>query len=161
MTFTLTDLAGDRILVSGADVRGVTGEQILDAGEWNFLKRQDELAKAHDRFDAKVEDFFAELNEAIEEVENAHRVELDPLLFVVEQEGEEASAGKAERVRQLQPSTVILRAISTGHSNRLIWVKDELVVTAGPVSVPAAPVVDAPVEDEVVTSDPTAPVAGE
>lgn len=158
MQFTTTPLASNLVLVEGTDARGNEGQTTVDATEWNFLADRARIEQAHSAFDDKVEAFFADLTSAADELEQAHRVELDPLLFIVEQEASEGSAPSVQHTRALQPGTVILRAIEQGHSNRLLWVKDELVLTAKPIEqTPAAPVVDEVATDE--TGSTTAPTA--
>lgn len=138
MSFTITELTGHKYLVDGTDVRGFGGQQIIDSTEHDLLIERDRLNKAHDVFDSKVEDFFAELTEAVDELNKAHtQVEIDPLLYIVEQEGTEGVEAQQQVVRQLNPDTVILRAIIGGHQDRLIWVNNELVLTKTPVVVQA------------------------
>jgi len=153
MTFTTTKLAGDRTLIEGTDRRGTSGSQVVWSHEWDMLLREQEISKAHDVFDAKVEEFFAELTEAADMLHQAHQVQLDPLLYIVESEAVEGQPARAESVRQLDPATVLLRAIATGNDDRLIWVNGQLEVTAAPV----APVTD----DEVVSDDVAQGVAAE
>lgn len=148
--FTTTELANDRVLVEGTDVRGREGQQVLDASTWFERKRRTEVSAAHDAFDAKVAEFFAPIEEAAAQLEAAHRIEIDPLLYVVEQEEVEGRAPQAERLVQLDNASAILRAIETGNTDRLIWVNGELTITAKPVSQPAAPVV----EDEGTSENP-------
>lgn len=142
--FNITELANDNVLVEGTDVRGNDGQQVLQASQWFERKRRQEVAQAHDEFDASVEAFFAPIAEAAAALEEAHKLQIDPLLYVVEQEAVEGRAPQAERLVQLDTASVILRAIEGGHTDRLIWVNGELTVTAKPVSAPAAPVVPAP-----------------
>jgi len=139
MQFTTTPLASNLVLVEGTDVRGNKGQTTVDGTEWNFLADRARIEQAHSAFDDKVEEFFAELTEAAGQLEQAHRVELDPLLFIVEQEESEGHAPQAQRTRALQPGTVILRAIEQGHTDRLLWVNGELVLTAAPVAAVATP----------------------
>lgn len=155
MSFTTTALADDRYLVEGQDVRGVTGQVIVDGTQWNQMQRRRELTEAHKEFDLKVEAFFAPLSEAISEINSAKKIEVDPLLYVVEQEAVEGSAAREERLIRLTPDSVILRAIAEGKDDRLIWVGGELVLTAEPVitrqpghyDIPEDPVKDLLVED--------------
>lgn len=160
MSFTTTALADDRYLVEGQDVRGVTGQMIVNGTQWNQMQRRRELAAAHEKFDLKVEAFFAPLNEAISEINAAKKVEVDPLLYVVEQEAVEGSDAREERLIRLTPDSVILRAIAEGKDDRLIWVGGELVLTAEPqvtrqpghYDIPEDPVEDLP-EDPLAESD--------
>lgn len=156
--FTTIALANDLVLVEGTDARNVFGQTTVDAREWNHMLKVDEVKDAHEAFDAALEEFFAPITEAAELASEAHKVVLDPLLYVVVQEEVNGVQAEHALVRTLEQGTVILRAISTGATDRLIWVNGELVLTAHPVA-PVPPVTDAqPVADdaEVVGTEPTA-----
>lgn len=144
MTFTTTKLAGSRYLVEGEDVRGVRGSTVLDGREWEELLRREQVAKAHDDFDRKVEEFFAPIVTAAEELEKAHAVQLDPLMYVVEQNAVEGTEAKEQVLRELSMPTVILRAIDKGYGDRLLWVHDELVLTAAPSAAAGVQAPDVP-----------------
>lgn len=132
--FTITRLAGVSALVEGTDVRGNDGQMIVSTAEWDEITRRDAHSKAHQDFDAKVEKFFAPLLEAADKLRDTHKISTDPLLYIVEQEASEGRAPQQEVLRNLSRDSVILRAIETGHSDRLIWVGDELVLTAAPAA---------------------------
>jgi len=135
--FTTVALANNRVLVRGTDGFGKSGETVVDGTEWAAFKQRQETAQLHATFDAKVEEFFAPLIEAAEAVDQAHKVELDPLLFIVEQEGSTGREAQPEIVRQLSHDSVILRALESGAADRLVWVGDDtLEVTAQPVVAP-------------------------
>lgn len=158
-TFTITELANDRVLISGEDRRGVYGEQVLDAGAHFERKRHEATKSAHADFDAALEEFYAPLTAAAQALKSTVEFDIDPLLYVVEQEASEGRAAQDKVVVRLDNASVLIRAIETGQSDRLIWIKDELIVTARDTSVPAVPVednypgVDAPPADEVVIDD--------
>lgn len=152
--FTTLALAGNLVLVEGTDVRGVLGQTTVDATEYNELARRQQIESAHAEFDGAIEEFYSVLTTAAAKFEAAHQVEIDPLLYIVEQEAVEGQAHKAQVTRLLQPGTVILRAIEQGKTDRLVWVNEQLVLTAAPVTpVPA----DEQVDDETAVADP-APV---
>lgn len=132
--FTTTALTGEQVLVSGTDVRGTTDSTIVDGSQWAQLQRDRALSQAHNEFDAKVEAFFAPVVEAAEQVRAAHTVTLDPLMYIVEQEGAPGTPERSEKLTTLEPGSVILRAIAEGLTDRLLWVKGELLVTAAPIA---------------------------
>ena len=148
-TLTITELAGDQVLVSGRDVRGTAGEEILDGSEYFARQRAAATQVAADEMDAEIQAFYAPLAEAADRLKAKLEVVTDPLLYVVEQEEQVGTPAAAKVVRKLGRDEAILRALETGHGDRLIWVKEQLVITAAPTSVPATPVEDA----EVVTAD--------
>lgn len=140
MSFNITQLAGNKVLVDGTDFRGTPGETILDGTGFAQLQEQERLRNAHEEFDASVDEFFAPLLEAAEKLEAKHEVVLDPLTNIVLDEGSEGETRRSATIVELDTDTAILRAIDSGNTDRLVWVKDELVLTA---------YVPAKVEDEV------------
>lgn len=130
MSFTTINLANDQVLVEGTDIRGNSGSVVLDGTEWNAMQERDRINGAFKKFDESIEAFFAPLVEAAKQVSEAHKVTIDPLLYVVEQEEVQPQEGKAERLVRLGPDTVVLRAIALDKTDRLIWVNGSLVVTA-------------------------------
>lgn len=130
MTLSTTKLAGSQYLVEGTDCRGNSGSAVLDGSEWDRMVQAEQVGKAHEEFDAKVEEFFKPLTDAADALVDAHVVKYDPLLYVVEQTAVEGTPGREQVLRELAADTVVLRAINTGHADRLIWVKDQLVVIA-------------------------------
>jgi len=140
MTFTITELANDSVLVEGTDRRGVHGEQVLVAAEWFAHKRNVQIQDAKASLDQAFEAFYAPLTAAAEQLaDKLSEIDVDPLLYVVEQEGSAGAAPTERIVRRLDNASVILRAIEEGHEDRLIWVNKELVLTKPQVSVPAVP----------------------
>lgn len=148
MTFNITELTGDRYLVEGTDVRGKDGQLVVDGSEWNHLRKLEAMTDAHERFDAKVEEFFADLIEAADALEQEHKVELDPMLYVVEQEGSAGVAAVQEQIRVLTHDTVVLRTIAMGAGDRLIWVGGSLELTKTPIADPTTPVTTVPDEGD-------------
>ena len=130
MSFTTINLANDQVLVEGTDLRGNSGSVVLDGTEWNAMQERDRISGAFEKFDESIEAFFAPLVEAAKQVSEAHKVTIDPLLYIVEQEEVQPQEGKAERLVRLGTDTVILRAIALDKTDRLIWVNGSLVVTA-------------------------------
>jgi hypothetical protein len=140
MSFSITALVGNEVLVEGTDVRGNVGSIVLRPSQWVAIKRQADIDDAHGAFDAKVEEFFAELTNAVDELDQAHRVVLDPLLYVVEQEGTAGTPTQREVITELDHDSVIVRAIETGNDARVIWVNGNLTLLAQAVA--PAPTVD-------------------
>lgn len=131
MSLNTINLAGNKVLVRGTDRFGVQGEQIVDATEWLELNGNDAHSAAHDAFEKAVEDFFAPLTAAVDELNAAHAPEaLDPLLFFVTGNKVDAVDAEEQVITELSIDSVILRAIESGNSDRLIWINNELVVTA-------------------------------
>ena len=127
--FTLTPLAGDRVLVEGVDYRNVSGQQIVDASELNALNEQFSVSEAKAAFDETVREFFAPLTEAADAVreEQEQKNRLDEDFYVVIQEGSEGTPERPEIIHQLSRDSVILRLIEAdAATERLIWVNDEL-----------------------------------
>lgn len=139
-TLTITELAGDQVLVSGRDVRGTAGEEILDGSAYFAHKRNAATQLAAEEMDAEIQAFYAPLAEAADRLKAKLEVVTDPLLYVVEQEESAGAPATAKVVRKLGRDEAILRALETGHGDRLIWVKEQLVITSSPTaSVPATP----------------------
>lgn len=142
--FTITPLADGRYLVEGTDRRDVSGVTTVDGTQWDDIKRRKDVQGAHADFDKAFEAFYAPLVEAAEKLGKAHVVEVDPLSYVVESEAVEATRGQAEQLTKLSRDSIILRAIETGQDDRLVWVNDDLVVTAAAKVVPSTTVEDVP-----------------
>jgi len=131
MSFTITNLAGDRALVKGRDAAGTHGQQILDAAEWNHFKATSEHSDAHAAFDDAVESFFAPLNEAIDAIKESAKPKLDPLFFVTVQEGSKAVEAADEVIVALGHDSAVLRLIEQDpDTERLLWVNDTLEILA-------------------------------
>lgn len=141
-TFNTTELAGDRILVHGNDLNGTAHQVILDAAEYNALRREQALKQAAGTFDAKVEEFFAPLTEAAEEVEAAKKFTPDPAFYIVEQEHEVGAPHQHEVLRSLTKDTAVLRLIEQGNTARLLWVGDTIEVLAQSTPAPEVEAVD-------------------
>jgi hypothetical protein len=147
-SFTTTELAADQTLVSGLDHTGAPHQVILDATEFNELKRRDVQLSAADEFDKAVEQFFAPLTEAADRAIQASKTVTDPAFFIVVQEGEEGTPSQQEVLHYLGRDTVVLRLIEQGNLDRLIWVGDTIQVLAQP-----APVDELALEDVVAGYD--------
>jgi hypothetical protein len=150
MTLSVTKLAGSQVLVEGRDPRGVEGQEILDSTEWDSWKAHNKKKNVVAEVDAEIEAFLAPLTAAFDKLEAAasDKPELDPLFYVTEGEDVEAVAGESKTITRISRDSAILRAIESGQQNRLVWVKDRLVITAEPVQYTAPAPVATPVPDE-------------
>lgn len=135
MGFTTFNLAGDRVLIEGTDVRNHHNQTVVDGTQWAGIKRAKEAQARGEAFDAKIREFFAPLVEALEGLEPEQPK--DDLYEVVLEEAVEAVEGKVEQRIRLTHDSVILRLIEEGQESRLIWVGDKLEVLAEAPGVPA------------------------
>lgn len=126
-SFTVQPLAGDRALVKGTDVNGVTDETVVDASEWNMFKQHDKHLAAHEAFDETVREFFKPITDAAKTVSKLDKNK-DPLYYEVLSEEVEAVEGKDEVRFDLSYGSIILKAIEMDEVHRLIWVKGRLAV---------------------------------
>lgn len=135
MSFTRINLAGESVLVKGTDAYGASGSEVLDATEYNHYSANSELDQAVAEVDNAIAELLAPIQAAAEKVADIRAGKtLDPLLYVVEQEEQDALPGMPRIVTKLSRDTVILRALDQGLEARLIWVNDnELAVTAAEV----------------------------
>ena len=128
--FTATALANENFLVEGTDVRRKYGECIVDGGEWLEIKRALGTDTAKEQLDAAIEEFFKPLVEAADAFAAAKAPVVDALSVVVLNEGTAGEPAREREVVVLGQSSQILRAIEEGATDRLLWVGDELVITA-------------------------------
>lgn len=130
--FNVIALAGCDFLVEGTDFRGRTGETVIAAPAWVDYKATTEVDTAKAEFDAAIREFYAPVLDATSALREAREQEEygDPLSVILLDEGTPASAGSPRRELHLDPGSKILRAIEEGLTDRLIWVGDELALTA-------------------------------
>lgn len=127
--FTTATLTNDRVMVKGTDRFGTEGTTVLDGSEWAQVKRHQAFHTAESAFDQSVEEFFAPLMAAADQLEQALSVpKPDPITYVVLDEGEEGTDGRERSVIKLSPDSVVLRIIESGETDRLVWVMDSLEV---------------------------------
>lgn len=151
MSFKTIELANNQFLVTGTDALGVQGKTVIDGTAWVERNKAHKIEAAAAEMDAAIEAFYAPLIEAQDRIADSLRVDTDPLLYVVEQEASEGSPARERVVVRLDDASVILRAIEQGRTDRLLWVGDQLVVTAAPV--PTATPAPAPEESPAVDLD--------
>lgn len=136
MGFSTTNLTGNRVLVTGTDVRGTSGEVVVDSTQWLSIKRKGTYEEALASVDAAIAALVAPIQEAVDAANAKLKLpEMDPLLYVVEQDEVEHQQGRPMVTTKLNHDSVILRAIETGQADRLIWVGGTLELTAAPAPV--------------------------
>ena len=140
MTFSTVNLVGERVLVKGTDFLGTEGQVVLDSSQWIAVNREKQLKEATTEFDAAVEEFFAPLTQAADKAKAVgNKPEQDPIEFVVLEEGETGTPGKAPHLVKLTKDSVILRLIEeNAGTDRLAWVNDTLEVLAASQSASVA-----------------------
>lgn len=119
--FTQTQLAGARVLVQGPN-----DEQcILDAEQFNKLKKHQAFDAAAEEFDQVVNEFFAPMLNAISLIQDklgATEIRADdPYVLVLEPEVQGAEGRPAKTV-YLDHDTAVLRLLDAGQEDRLIWI---------------------------------------
>ena len=129
MTFNLTMLAGNQALITGDKSKQ---RCVLDATQWIQIKQHQARIKAEEVFDATVEEFYKPLTEAAGEYESrlGQIMKADPAFEYVIQPGAEGTEKTSREVYYLDNASAILRMIESGDTSRLIWVGDQILITA-------------------------------
>ena len=129
MTFNLTMLAGNQALITGDKSKQ---RCVLDATQWIQIKQHQARIKAEEVFDATVEEFYKPLTEAAGEYESrlGQLMKADPAFEYVLQPGAEGTEKTSREVYYLDNASAILRMIESGDTSRLIWVGDQILITA-------------------------------
>ena len=129
MTFDLTMLAGGQALVTGSKPKQ---RCVLDASQWIQIKQHQARIEAEEVFDATVEEFYKPLTEAAGEYESRLEqiIKADPAFEYVIQPGAEGTEKTSREVYYLDDASAILRMIESGDTSRLIWVGDQILITA-------------------------------
>ena len=129
MTFDLTMLAGGQALVTGSKPKQ---RCVLDASQWIQIKQHQARIEAEEVFDATVEEFYKPLTEAAGEYESrlGQIMKADPAFEYVIQPGAEGTEKTSRKVYYLNDASAILRMIESGDTSRLIWVGDQILITA-------------------------------
>ena len=120
-TFTYTNLAGDRALVTDGGKRSA----VLNVADWNEAQRQLALVDATEEFNAEVAEFYFTLTEAAERVNAVQAKAIDPNQFVVINEGVEGEQHVCAEVIDLSYDSQIARLINEGQTDRLVWVGND------------------------------------
>ena len=126
--FSTTDLAGDRVLVSGVDSRGTRGEAVLNIDLYRYVERQLKHTDKGAAFDKAVSEFFAPLVNAVDELTKSTAPKVDPMSYIVIREETEAVEGESEVIAYLDNDSIAYRLIIAGEFDRLIWVNERLEV---------------------------------
>lgn len=147
-SFSTTKLTNHRVLVTGTDHAGASRSAILCSKEFDALNERDRAIAAGEKFDDAVEEFFSALTQAAAEYERAAEGEDDSLTYFIAEEAVEGQAARPEVRINLQHDTIVLRALTIGETERLVWVGDSIEVLAQS-EVPAA----APEADEQPAQD--------
>ena len=143
MSFTTIALTGNKVLVEGTDVRGLSDSQVVDSTQWDRVKSHSTYKVALAAVDDAIATLIAPITAAVEAANEAAKpATLDPLLYFVEQDEIEHVAGQQKMLTKLNADSVILRAIEEGQGDRLLWVQHQLVLSAAPVT-PVVPGDDA------------------
>ena len=129
MTFDLTMLAGGQALVTGSKPKQ---HCVLDARQWVQIKQHQARIEAEEVFDATVEEFYKPLTEAAGEYESrlGQIMKADPAFEYVIQPGAEGTEKTSREVYYLDDASAILRMIESGDTSRVIWVGDQILITA-------------------------------
>ena len=129
MTFNLTMLAGNQALITGDKSKQ---RCVLDASQWIQIKQHQARIEAEEVFDATVEEFYKPLTEAAGEYESrlGQIMKADPAFEYVIQPGAEGTEKTSREVYYLDDASAILRMIESGDTSRLIWVGDQILITA-------------------------------
>lgn len=133
--FMQTQLSGGRVLVRGTDVLGNQGQQVLHSSEWSYLQSHAKAHEAQDDFDRATKEFFAPLTAAAEQLQEALTPKQDDLFCYTLHDAVEGREGREAEVVLLSQDSAILRLLSTSaQPDRLIWVNDQLEITAEAVT---------------------------
>ena len=124
MSFTITRLQDDRVIVAGADTTGHENTTVIDGHQWfEHIKADTSLNEAVAEFEAATAEFYAPLAEAADKLAKAKAGKVDELDFIVLQEGKAGTQGQDEVLVQLNHDSKVLRLIEEDASApRLIWV---------------------------------------
>lgn len=122
-TFNTKALANDRLLVTGNP-----GQQtILYVEQWNQIKKEFRKESLVADFDSKIEEFFAPLVAAQEQLDKAMTPVIDPAFTIVLNEGKEEQPGEDTILIDLSTHSAIARLIERGELDRLIWVGNDTI----------------------------------
>ena len=132
MSFTIQNLQGNRVLVSGTDVAGTIGKTIVDGSQWQDLAARKAFTEAEAEFDATVSEFYSVINAATDKLNAAKDAKIvDALDFIVLAEGVERVKGVEAEIVHLTHDSKILRLIEEdANAPRLLWIGDSLEILA-------------------------------
>ena len=121
--FNITKLAGHKLLVTGDANQAV----VLDTTEWNGVAAIIAEHEAQHTYDEKVEEFFAPLQAAADELEKITlgAAAQDPAFIVTLHDKVEGVESKEAVRLHLSNEATIVRLLLAGDFSRLIWVGDK------------------------------------
>ena len=123
MSFKITRLQDDRIIVSGSDIQGHTDQIVVDGTQWLWLQGADKESEAVEAFDKAMEEFYAPLAKATDALHAAKANKVDALNYIVVQEGKAGTPAAEEILVELTHDSKILRLIAEDElAPRLIWI---------------------------------------
>lgn len=130
VSFSLTPLVGDRVLIKGEDTAGTADSCVVDSSQWNAIKQDTNYNQAVEAFDEAVDAFFAPLLEAAATLEGAASPDVpeDSIQYVVLKEEVVGTKAEPAQLVHLNHDSVVLRLIEDGQENRLLWVSGSLEV---------------------------------
>lgn len=129
MALTLTRGLGHTAVISGTDKNKTKGAIVVDTTTYDHWLQATSREDAGTKADEAITAFFAPLIESLEALEEEVVVDpLDPNRVIVEPvAGETPQAGL--RI-QLDYDGQLVAAVLEGHTDRLIWVGDDLFIEA-------------------------------
>jgi hypothetical protein len=123
MSFAVQYMLGGEAHVSGTDSKNNGGSTVLDATQWLDVQADSRYSTAKADFDSKMEAFFAPVLEAAKALDEAATpAKLDPIEYVVLNEGVEAVPGQEKEILELTKDSIVLRLIDMDDTDRLVWV---------------------------------------
>lgn len=117
-TFVTTRLAGQRLSVTDGADRAV----ILSTVEWDAVAAELGKTDVGAKMDEAIKEFFAPLTAALEEASIEYEPVIDEAFTIVVGEDVEASAGAAAKVFNLSQEAAVVRMLTSGDTDRLVWV---------------------------------------
>jgi hypothetical protein len=125
MTLNVTPLINGGYLVTGQDSAGAEGKTILRSERWDMVVHLRAHAHAEAEFDEAVEAFFAPLTDAADKAKALIAGPTSDYGSVTI--GENVEGSHAREV-ELDEDGILLRILSEGNQNLLLWVGDDKLV---------------------------------
>lgn len=125
MTLKTTRLLNGGYLVTGQDSAGNEGKTILHSERWDMVQHLRAHEVAEKEFDEAVEEFFQPLTDAADRARATiagPAMDLATVTF-----GENVEGSKAREV-ELDEDGILLRILTEGNQNLLLWVGDDKLV---------------------------------
>jgi len=125
MTLKVTPLINGGYLVTGQDSAGAEGKTILRSERWDLVVHLRNHKVAEEEFDEVVKEFFAPLTEA---ADKAKAIIAGPTSDYGSVSIGENVEGSEAKVIELDEDGILLRLLSEGNQNLLLWVGDDKLV---------------------------------